>query len=132
MAVGSALGGWASAVFGYKVAFLINAASFLDLGILGLADTGRGGRVRKRRPRRAERASFFITELKEGFHYTTVNRFAFTILIMNVIWATGGGAINIVFERMGGVVFAGEGRLESGCGSGLTVDGAQVSGSFSG
>ncbi len=25
---------------------------------------------------------------------------------MNVIWATGGGAINIIFERMGGVVFA--------------------------
>src|SRR4029078_13260007 len=29
MAIGSALGGWAAAVFGYQVAFLINAASFL-------------------------------------------------------------------------------------------------------
>src|SRR5438552_9138657 len=29
MAVGSALGGWASAFFGYQVAFVINAASFL-------------------------------------------------------------------------------------------------------
>src|SRR2546423_2479013 len=29
MAIGSALGGWASAAFGYQVAFLINAASFL-------------------------------------------------------------------------------------------------------
>ena len=29
MAVGSALGGWASAAFGYHVAFVINAASFL-------------------------------------------------------------------------------------------------------
>src|SRR6478672_7091548 len=29
MAVGSALGGWASAAFGYQVAFVINAASFL-------------------------------------------------------------------------------------------------------
>ncbi|MEK7856907.1 MAG: hypothetical protein AAB288_12510, partial [Acidobacteriota bacterium] len=28
-----------------------------------------------------------------------------TIILMNVIWAVGGGAINIVFERMGGVVF---------------------------
>ena len=34
------------------------------------------------------------------------NHFALTILIMNVIWATGGGAINVVFERMGGIVFA--------------------------
>src|SRR5688572_4919150 len=29
MAIGSALGGWAAAVFGYQVAFIINAASFL-------------------------------------------------------------------------------------------------------
>ena len=28
MAVGSALGGWAAAIFGYKIAFIINAASF--------------------------------------------------------------------------------------------------------
>ena len=38
--------------------------------------------------------------------YTVKNRFALTILIMNVIWATGGGAVNIVFERMGGIEFA--------------------------
>ena len=25
---------------------------------------------------------------------------------MNVIWATGGGAVNIIFERLGGVYFA--------------------------
>jgi MFS family permease len=25
---------------------------------------------------------------------------------MNIIWATGGGAINVIFERMGGIVFA--------------------------
>src|SRR5215203_3141096 len=29
MAIGSALGGWAAAIFGYEIAFLINAASFL-------------------------------------------------------------------------------------------------------
>src|SRR6185295_15586911 len=52
-----------------------------------------------------KRESFF-TELKEGFRYTLGNRFAFTILLMNIIWATGGGAINVVFERMGGIFFA--------------------------
>jgi hypothetical protein len=49
------------------------------------------------------------------FYHGTERRFALhgeksfrlTILIMNVIWATGGGAINVVFERMGGVFFAG-------------------------
>ncbi|MEO7539673.1 MAG: hypothetical protein ABIV21_06575, partial [Pyrinomonadaceae bacterium] len=48
----------------------------------------------------------FLTELREGFTYAVGNHFAFTILIINVIWATGGGAVNIVFERMGGVHFA--------------------------
>ena len=32
-----------------------------------------------------------------------------SILIMNMIWATGGGTINVVFERIGGVRFAGAG-----------------------
>ena len=47
-----------------------------------------------------------MTELKEGFHYTVKNHFALTILLMNIIWATGGGAVNVIFERMGGIVFA--------------------------
>ena len=106
MAVGAALGGWASAAFGYKVAFLINAASFL-ISAFSVWLIPEEAVREKETVERSDRASFF-TELKEGFHYTTVNRFAFTILIMNVIWATGGGAINIVFERMGGVVFAGK------------------------
>jgi hypothetical protein len=51
------------------------------------------------------RESFWY-ELKEGFRYTIANRFAATILIMNVIWAAGGGGINVIFERLGGVHFA--------------------------
>ena len=47
----------------------------------------------------------FMTERKEGFKYTLVNRFALTIVVMNMIWATGGGAINMIFERMGGIHF---------------------------
>jgi len=126
MAVGSALGGWASAVFGYEVAFVINAASFLvsaytvwlipeeatrsrdaDLtkvaarAVVGIPENP----LSQERGRRAERPSF-MTELKEGLHYSVTNHFALTILIMNMIWATGGGSINIVFERVGGVQFA--------------------------
>lgn len=104
MAIGSALGGWASYVFGYEVAFVINAASFLVSAYtvwLIPEDAVREPETAER----VDRPSFFF-ELKEGLRYTVENRFAFTILIMNVIWATGGGAINIVFERMGGVFFA--------------------------
>ena len=104
MALGSALGGWAAAVFGYQVAFVINAASFLVSAFSVWLIPEEAVRE-KQTAERGDRESFF-TELKEGIRYTIGNHFAATILIMNVIWATGGGAINLVFERMGGVVFA--------------------------
>ncbi len=110
MAIGSALGGWAAAEFGYQAAFLINAASFLISAytvwlIPEEAVSEEGEKGRRGEGETGQRASFWV-ELKEGFSYTLNNRFAATILIMNVIWATGGGAINIIFERLGGVHFA--------------------------
>jgi len=172
MAVGSALGGWASAEFGYQVAFIINAASFLvsaysvwlipeeatrakdgyvsvwSQSVVGspssppyeggvdveTSDSGfdrRGGSYASDTPDKftdelkttpsaqsgghpsfvrrgaVEDRPSFLTELREGLRYSWQNHFALTILIMNMIWATGGGAINIVFERIGGVRFAG-------------------------
>lgn len=108
MAVGSALGGWAAAIFGYEVAFMINAASFLISAFtvwLIPEEATRDTQTAERMASRENRESF-MDELREGLRYTVKNHFAFTILIMNVIWATGGGAINIVFERIGGVHFA--------------------------
>ena len=108
MAIGAALGGFASAYFGYKIAFIINAASFAVSAFsvwLIPEEATRDDETAVRMKDKQTRESFF-TELKEGFQYTTQNHFAMTILIMNVIWATGGGAINVVFERMGGVHFA--------------------------
>ncbi|MGH9819317.1 MAG: MFS transporter [Pyrinomonadaceae bacterium] len=104
MAIGSALGGWASAAFGYHVAFIINAASFAvsAFSVWLIPEDA----VREQATVEHKDRESFFTELKEGLRYTVDNHFAATILIMNVIWATGGGAINIVFERMGGVVFA--------------------------
>jgi MFS family permease len=107
MAVGSALGGWAAAIFGYELAFLINAASFLASAFtvwLIPEEATRDQDTADRMSGKTQKPPFF-TELREGFEYTLVNRFALTILVMNVIWATGGGAINVIFERMGGVYF---------------------------
>lgn len=128
MAIGSALGGWAAAVFGYEVAFIINAASFLASAYTvwlipeeATRDEETGTRMSSLIPRRrqtppseqpnyipdVEPRDSFVTELREGFSYSVKNHFAFTILIMNMIWATGGGSINVIFERIGGVYFAG-------------------------
>lgn len=104
MAIGSALGGWAAAVFGYEVAFMINAASFMVSAFSVWLIPEEAVRERVTADR-GEHSSFF-SELKEGLNYTVKNHFAATILIMNVIWATGGGALNIVYERMGGIYFA--------------------------
>ncbi len=108
MAVGSALGGWAAAIFGYKAAFVINAASFLISAFSvwlipeeATRDEDTADRMSGKQP-----SESFFTELREGFSYALTNRFALTIVIMNVIWATGGGAINIIFERIGGVHYA--------------------------
>jgi MFS family permease len=118
MAIGSALGGWAAAVFGYQVAFIINAASFSISAFSVWLIPEEATREKKdaetqvrgdtmANPQSAFRnPQSFLAELKEGFRYTLGNRFALTILLMNIIWATGGGAINVVFERMGGVFFA--------------------------
>lgn len=126
MAIGSALGGWAAVVFGYKIAFVINAASFLasafSVWLIPEDAMREDGETRRQGdgeilespalagalPKVEEPAArpSFIDELKEGLRYTIENRFALTILIMNVIWATGGGAINVIFERMGGIVFS--------------------------
>src|SRR5436190_6676183 len=108
MAVGSALGGWAAYFFGYQIAFIINAASFLVSAwtVWLIPEEAVKEKEEWKHDDSPERESFWH-ELKEGFHYAVGNRFAFTILIMNVIWATGGGAINVVFERMGGVFYAG-------------------------
>jgi MFS family permease len=108
MAVGSALGGWASAFFGYHVAFVINAASFLVSAwtVWMIPEEATRDDETAERMRDKDARASFITELREGFRYALTNHFAFTILFVNIIWATGGGAINIIFERLGGVHFS--------------------------
>jgi MFS family permease len=109
MAIGSALGGWAAAIFGYEVAFVINAVSFLASAYtvwLIPEEATRDDATAFRMTGQVKKPPF-IQELREGIHYAFNNRFALTILLMNVIWALGGGAINIIFERVGGVHFAG-------------------------
>lgn len=108
MGIGSALGGWAAAVFGYQSAFVINAASFLISAYTVWLIPESATRDRETGELMTKRSAgpSFKSQLKEGLRYTLKNHFALTILLMNVIWATGGGAINVIFERVGGIHFA--------------------------
>jgi MFS family permease len=107
MAAGSALGGVAAAFFGYEVAFVINALSFFASAYsiwlipeASMREAQTAGRVK----------ASFLTELKEGLSYTVTNRFAFTILLMNILWATGGGATFLAFEGLATKVFGSAGQ----------------------
>jgi Na+/melibiose symporter-like transporter len=114
-------------MFGYKAAFIINAASFtVSAWTVWLIpeeatrDRETSKRMSNLIPRRRRTTpsnqsnnipavgprATFLAELREGLVYTVKNRFALTILIMNMIWATGGGNVNVIFERIGGVYFA--------------------------
>lgn len=106
MAAGSALGGVASMTLGYEAAFIINAVSFaISAYFVWIIPEESTRDDETARRMRGERPSF-VTEMREGLSYAVTNRFALTILVVNVIWATGGGAVNMVFERLG-VYFTG-------------------------
>jgi len=108
MAIGSALGGWASAYFGYKIAFIINAISFVISAwtVWLIPEEATRDESTGQKMSNTQNRPSFIEEMREGIRYTITNHFALTILLMNVIWAIGGGAINIIFERAGGIDFA--------------------------
>jgi len=109
MSLGAALGGWTSAHVGYQAAFVINAASFLasaySVWLVPENET------RQTAPRTiaksARRHTGYWTDIREGWAYIVSHAPVAAILGANVLWATGGGAINLISDRLGGVVFAG-------------------------
>lgn len=123
MSVGAALGGWASALFGYKVAFIINAVSFLvsaySIWLIPEEEMkeekrAEGGLETEKREAR-ERLRVWA-DLREGWKFIARYPLVAAIIGLNVMWATGGGACNLIYDRLGGVVFAGQGGLEGDAG----------------
>src|SRR5437868_10208068 len=123
MSFGAALGGWASARFGYKAAFIINAVSFLisaySIWLIpeeemkgetsGEDEASREAEMHKVETRKAQRRTRVWTDLQEGWKYIARDPLVAAIIGLNVLWATGGGACNLIYDRLGGVVFAGQG-----------------------
>ncbi|HEX8774332.1 MAG TPA: MFS transporter [Pyrinomonadaceae bacterium] len=119
MAVGAALGGATAARFGYTTAFVVDSISFLVSAYYvwlipsqemrqqqsggeaseGLKETKRGLRV--------------FADMREGWAYIVGHRLVFAIIGVNILWATGGGACNLIYERLGAVVFARPGEAQA-------------------
>lgn len=106
MSIGAALGGWASGVFGYEIAFIINAISFLVSAFyVWLIDKSEmkqkeNEAVSRQKPLR------LLEDLKEGFSFVKSHRLVATIMLTNIIWAIGGGLTHFLTYELGAKVFA--------------------------
>jgi MFS family permease len=124
MSIGAALGGWTAANVGYRAAFVINAISFLGSAYsvwLVPEEETRQSRIqveesmarlanvsaKPSRRRRAGRHRGYWADIREGWSYIVSHGPVAAILGANILWATGGGAINLIAERLGALVFAG-------------------------
>lgn len=114
MSVGAALGGWASAKLGYKSAFIINAVSFVasaySVWLIPDSDTRQvvaSDAVVERR----SKVGGYWTDIREGWSYIVQHRPVAAILAANILWATGGGSMNLVADRLGALVFGVSGNL---------------------
>jgi MFS family permease len=112
MSVGAALGGAASARFGYEVAFIINALSFIasaySIWLIPEGEMKQEERAGKDEAEARRRGLRFWTDMREGWSYIARHRPVAAIMLVNILWATGGGALNLITDRLGGVVFAGQ------------------------
>ncbi len=122
MAFGAALGGWTAASVGYQAAFVINAISFAvsaySIWLIPDRETRHSEVTQAARPEM--RRSSYWSDIREGWIYILSQAPVAAILGINILWATGGGAINLISDRLGGLVFAGE-RGISGDGAVATL-----------
>ena len=110
MSLGSALGGWTVAYVGYEAAFIINALSFIasaySVWLVPDEETRQKSTEIHEQPKSLYRG--YWSDIREGWTYIIAHAPVATILGINIIWAIGGGATNLIAERMGALVFAGE------------------------
>jgi MFS family permease len=129
LTLGTFLGGASVAQLGYHWAFAANALSFVisALCISRLYLAGRGFVP----PRRALNETTVVRpwhEYKEGLQYMRSVPLILGLLMINIGWATGGGAAQILFSVFGEIVFnkgpAGLGLVWGFAGIGLLCGGA--------
>ena len=111
LSIGAALGGWTASEIGYSSAFVINAISFLlsaySVWLVPDEETReRPSTDSAEKP--AKRGVFggYWTDIREGWAYIVTHAPVATILLVNIVWAIGGGAINLILDRLGAFEFA--------------------------
>jgi len=128
LTIGTLLGGTSVMQFGYAWAFAGNALSFL-ISALCISRLYLPGGFRPPRSAHAEGGPLRPWhEYKEGLRYMRSVPLILGLLLINIGWATGGGAAQILFPVFGEIVFnrgpAGVGIIWSFAGVGLLCGGA--------
>jgi Major Facilitator Superfamily len=117
MSFGAALGGFTSANVGYKAAFIVNAVSFLasaySVWLVPERETRQAESSSTAQSKSDKRRRSYISDIREGWSYIVSHTQVAAILGINVLWATGGGAINLISDRLGGLEFAGDHGVSS-------------------
>ncbi|HYY56925.1 MAG TPA: MFS transporter, partial [Pyrinomonadaceae bacterium] len=115
MSAGAALGGYTAARFGYTAAFVVDSLSFLvsaySIWLIPEREMSRekNGLATGERAEQPKGRLRVFADVREGWTYIVRHRLVFAIIGINILWATGGGACNLVYERLGAVVFGGPG-----------------------
>jgi MFS family permease len=111
MSFGAALGGWTAANVGYRAAFIVNAISFVasafSVWLIPDEQTRQEAVTTAGDGKQLKRPAFWV-DIREGWSYIVSHAPVAAIIFTNVLWATGGGATNLISDRLGGIVFAGE------------------------
>src|SRR4051794_4419236 len=103
MSVGAALGGAASAGLGYQIAFAVNAVPFLvSAWSVWLIDDSQTRSETASDARTGDKRSYW-TDITEGWSYISKHEIVSAIIGLNILWATGGGALNLIYDRLGAV-----------------------------
>ncbi len=128
-AVGAFLGGASVMQFGFKMAFVFNALSFVFSAICFGRLRAPNGRFRAERTDLSEdRVVRPWREYVEGLRYMRSSPLILGIGLIGVGWATGGGAAQILFSLFGELVYkrgaAGIGEIWGCAGVGLVAGAA--------
>ncbi|HEV2826780.1 MAG TPA: MFS transporter [Pyrinomonadaceae bacterium] len=113
MSLGAALGGWTAANVGYRAAFIVNAVSFLGsaLSVWLIPERETKQLALEGNLAGTEKRPSYWSDIREGWSYIISHAPVAAIIAINVIWASGGGAMNLIMDRLGGIVYAGQGGI---------------------
>ena len=112
MSLGAALGGWTAANVGYRAAFIVNAVSFLGSALsVWLIPERETKQLAPENDRGAIEKASYWSDIREGWSYIIRHAPVAALLLTNILWASGGGAVNLILDRLGGIVFVGQGGI---------------------